>query len=144
MSETVNENVPELLEEATRSKSTSPKFLVTSLNTIVGSALFIVNVIVVVAARYLLSAVWLTVAIVIPAATILTVDPLIEAKVVSEIVKVNAPVLLEVAVKLKLASPKIFVTSLNTRLGSTLTWVRVICVFPAKENAEEGVPYSIK
>ena len=55
MSETVNENVPELLEEATRSKSTSPKFLVTSLNTIVGSALFIVNVIVAVAARCLLS-----------------------------------------------------------------------------------------
>ena len=57
----------------------------------------------------------------IPAATILTVDPLIEAKVVSEIVKVNAPVLLEVAVKLKLGSPYVFVTSLKMIFGSTLT-----------------------
>ena len=144
MSETINVNVPELLEEATRSKSTSPKFLVTSSNTIVGFALFIVNVIVAVAAKCLLSAVWLTVAIVIPAATMLTVEPVTEASEVSEIVKVNTPVPLEVAVRLKLGSPYVFVTSLKMIFGSTLTWVRVICVFPVRENAEEGVPYSIK
>ena len=69
----------------------------------------------------MLSAACDTVTTVIPAVTILTVDPVIVAMLVSEIVKVNAPVLLEVAVRLKLASPKFFVTSLNVRLGSTLT-----------------------
>ena len=74
----------------------------------------------------------------------LTVEPVTVASEVSEIVKVNAPVLLEVAVRLKFGSPYVFVTSLNIRLGSTLTWVRVIFLFSVEENVEVAVPYSIK
>ena len=49
----------------------------------------------------------------------LTVDPVTVAKDVFEIVKVNAPVLLEVAVRMKLGSPYVFVTSLKMIFGST-------------------------